>query len=39
MTDYCTSLQSEPVNWDLQWGTKAKIYGADYWIDTAPGCP
>ena len=39
VTDYCASLDSEPVNWNLQFGTKAKVYGGDYWIDTAPGCP
>jgi hypothetical protein len=39
VTDYCASLASELVDWNLQWGTKAKVYGGDYWVDTAPGCP
>jgi hypothetical protein len=37
-TDYCAALTSEPRNYDLAFGTKATIYGGDYWIDFVLPC-
>ena len=36
---YCGALQSPPKSMPLTGGAKAKIYGSEYWVDTAPGCP
>lgn len=35
---YCRDLKSPPRPMPLTGGSKANIYGGDYWVDTAPGC-
>lgn len=35
---YCGALASTPVYWPLQHGYKGEIFGASYWVDTAPPC-
>ncbi|MGA9098325.1 MAG: tetratricopeptide repeat protein [Methanotrichaceae archaeon] len=36
---YCAAPKSNVRSLPLTGGTKANIYGGDYWIDTAPPCP
>lgn len=36
--DFCSAISSEPRNYDLAFGTKATVYGGDYWIDLVAGC-
>jgi len=36
---YCAAPKSNVRSMPLTGGNKAKIYGGDYWIDTAPSCP
>ena len=36
---YCAAPKSNVRSMALTGGTKANIYGGDYWIDTAPSCP
>ncbi len=35
---YCKALQSPPREVPLTGGKKAVVYGAEYWVDTAPPC-
>jgi hypothetical protein len=37
-TDFCSAITSEPRNYELAFGTKATVYGGDYWIDLLPSC-
>jgi hypothetical protein len=36
---YCAAPKSNVRSLPLTGGTKANIFGGDYWIDTAPSCP
>jgi hypothetical protein len=38
VTAYCNAPKSNVRSMPLTGGTKANIFGGDYWIDTAPSC-
>jgi hypothetical protein len=37
-TDFCTAMTSEPKYIPIAFGTKATVYGGDYWIDFVEPC-
>ncbi len=37
-TDFCSAITGEPEYWPSAFGTKADIYGGNYWIDLVGPC-